>query len=169
MTAQAIQTESLTRAVSGNSTANYLPIIAGFMAMGIPADEIQPRRNVFTYNAWRALGRQVSKGQHGVKATTFVPVSGKKATDGAGPEAGKRDGFRMPRTVTVFHVSQTEAIAGFSAEEPAESEGGNTLPAEQIEAIDQQTAAFVRARMSGTPVSFRYVDGTHETFNMEVN
>jgi hypothetical protein len=39
------------------------------------------------------------------------------------------------------------------------------LAVDHIKAIDQQTAAFVQARMMGRPVSFRYVDGTHETFN----
>lgn len=106
MTAQAIAHESLSRAVSGNSTANYLPIIAGFMARGIAVDDIKPRENVFTYNAWRALGRQVRRGEHGVKATTFVPVKGKKATE----EKPGKDGFKMPRTVTVFHVSQTDPV-----------------------------------------------------------
>lgn len=153
MTAQAIAHESLTRAVSGNSIMNYMPIVEGFMARGIAVDDIKPRENVFTYNAWRALGRQVRRGEHGVKATTFVPVKGKKSTEDA---AGK-NGFKMPRTVTVFHVSQTDEIG----EEPAPP----ALPADQVEAIDQQTTAFVQARMIGRPVSFRYVDGTHETFN----
>jgi len=148
MTQQAIQAEALNRAVSGSSTANYMSILEGFASKGIALDEIQPRENVLTFHAWKALGRVVRKGEHGVKVATFVPVKGKDAEQA---EDGKRStGFKMARTVTVFHISQTEPIA---------------LPAEQLAAIDQQTAKFVAARMSGVPVSFRYVDGTHETFN----
>lgn len=172
MTAQAIAHESLSRAVSGNSTANYHPIIEGFMSRGIAVDDIKPRENVFTYNAWRALGRQVRRGEHGVKATTFVPVKGKKATT----ETPGKDGFKMPRTVTVFHVSQTDEIRAYCSScdnapciceiDSSEQDAYRTeLPADQVEAIDAQTTAFVQARMTGRPVSFRYVDGTHETFN----
>jgi len=39
------------------------------------------------------------------------------------------------------------------------------LSPDHVAAIDNQTNAFVQARMTGRPVSFRYVDGTHETFN----
>lgn len=46
-----------------------------------------------------------------------------------------------------------------------EGDGVVTLPAEQVAAIDRQTELYVQARMTGRPVSFRYVDGTHETFN----
>ncbi len=107
MTNPQIQQDSLIRAVSSQSTMNYPSIFMGFEARGIPADDIKPRENVFTYNAWKALGRQVRKGEHGVKATTFVPVSGKQ--DAVSGE--QKSGFRMPRTVTVFHVSQTDPIA----------------------------------------------------------
>jgi hypothetical protein len=99
-----VSQQSLTRAVSGQSMANYGTIIEGFAARGIPVDEILPRENVFTFWAWKALGRRVKKGEHGVKATTFVPVAGKKDVDTGAPSPG----YRMPRAVTVFHISQTE-------------------------------------------------------------
>ena len=101
--------ESLTRATSGQSLSNYAPIIMGFMERGIPADEIQPRVNVFTFWAWQALGRRVRKGEHGVKVCTWIPVSQKDDSDGKG-NLIVRDGFKMARTVTVFHVSQTEPM-----------------------------------------------------------
>ena len=105
MTKDAIQYEALQRAVISQSIMNYETIIRGFLDMGIPAEEIIPRENVFTFWAWKAIGRRVKKGQHGVKAVTFVPVKGKDEPS----EDGKRKaGYRMPRTVTVFHVSQTE-------------------------------------------------------------
>jgi hypothetical protein len=98
-TSAAIQQEALTRAVSGQSFSNYAPIIRGFMAKGIPEDQIIPRVNVFSYNAWKANGRQVRKGEHGVKCLTFITKTGKN---------GREE--RRPWTVTVFHVSQTELV-----------------------------------------------------------
>jgi hypothetical protein len=112
MTTQEIRNESLQRAVSGQSVMNYVSIYEGFSAMGIPMDEIKPRENVFTFNAWIAAGRHVRKGQHGVKAVTFVPVADKREEPTADVPNGKQTaGYRMPRTVTVFHISQTEVTA----------------------------------------------------------
>jgi len=56
--------------------------------------------NVFTYNAWKALGRQVNKGEHGVKVVTWID-----ATD-------KITGLptKLCRASTVFHISQTSPI-----------------------------------------------------------
>jgi antirestriction protein ArdC len=88
---------------------NYSSIFAGFTAKGIAIEDIIPRKNVFTFHAWRALGRIVRKGEHGVKACTWIPVSQKDDSDGKG-NLIVRDGFKMARTVTVFHVSQTDAM-----------------------------------------------------------
>ena len=94
--------EALTNATTGQSVSNYPAIFQGFMEKGIPADEIQPRVNVFTFHAWRALGRSVRKGEHGVKVVTWVPMT--KQTETGEPESiGRR-----PKTTTVFHVSQTD-------------------------------------------------------------
>lgn len=101
-----LQNEALARAVSGMSMSNYVPIFQGFMARGIPESEIRPRENVFTYNAWRALGRQVRKGEHGVKCLTFITTS-KEDKD-----TGEKRESRRPWTTTVFHVSQTDPIEG---------------------------------------------------------
>lgn len=107
MQSTTIQHEALSRAVQGQSVCNYASIFTGFMAKGIPESEILPRENVFTYNAWKALGRQVRKGEHGVKCLTFVVCEDKKAEE----KDGKKHSFRRPWTTTVFHVSQTEAIS----------------------------------------------------------
>lgn len=56
---EAIRQEALTRAISGQTMSNYPAIYQGFIAKGIPESEILPRENVFTFNAWRALGRYV--------------------------------------------------------------------------------------------------------------
>ena len=75
-------------------------------AQGIPELEIIPRENVFTYHAWRAKGRQVRKGEHGVKITTYIPVPEKRN------DAGEltREAGRRPKLATVFHISQTGAL-----------------------------------------------------------
>lgn len=108
MTKQQISQESLNRAVVGQSMMNYEAIFEGFAARGIPMEDIKPRENVFTFWAWKAVGRRVKKGEHGVKACTFVPVGGKESHDDRTGETKKSDGFRMARTTTVFHISQTE-------------------------------------------------------------
>lgn len=97
---------SLTRAVTGASIANYVPIFEGFAAMGIPEDQIMPRENVFTYAAWRALGRQVRKGEHGVKVITRKECA--KTIEKDGEETV--EAYSIPWGATVFHVSQTDPV-----------------------------------------------------------
>jgi antirestriction protein ArdC len=99
--------EALSRATTGQSMSNYPTIYGGFMAKGIPESEIKPRENVFTYNAWRALGRQVRRGEHGVKVLTFVECQKKDEQTGE-----LKERFRRPFSTTVFHISQTDKIAG---------------------------------------------------------
>ena len=101
MTSTAEQnTEALGRAQAGLSTANYAAILDGFAERGI--SDAEPRVNVFTYNAWQELGRQVSKGQRGVKIHPWIVCKSK-------PDAsGERDTYKRRKTVAVFHISQTE-------------------------------------------------------------
>ena len=99
------QAEALGRAVNGTTLSNYPAIFEGFMQKGIPEDQIQPRVNVFTFHAWKALGRSVKKGEHGVKVVTWILANGKQTEDGSEAES---KGFRFCRTTAVFHVSQTE-------------------------------------------------------------
>lgn len=98
------QSEALQRAVTNNSATNFPAIFAGFESKGIPADQIEPRVNVFTYNAWLALGKQVRKGEHGVNVLTWIEMSKKDASGEAQPIG------RKPRSTTVFHVSQTDPV-----------------------------------------------------------
>jgi len=102
------QQESLTRAVSGQSLTNFPAIFQGFAAKGIPESEIKPRENVFTFDAWKALGRVVRRGEHGVKVVTFIDCRSKEID----ADTGERKTIRRPWTTTVFHVSQTEALKG---------------------------------------------------------
>ena len=108
-TREAMQQEALSRAANGQSFANWPVIIAGFVAKGIPEPDIRPRENVFTYHAWRALGRQVRRGEHGVKVCTYVEAEKKETDQDTGEE--KKRAVRRPWTATVFHVSQTDPIA----------------------------------------------------------
>jgi hypothetical protein len=108
---QEMQQEALSRAIGGQTMSNWPAIFAGFEAKGIPADDIRPRENVFTYHAWRALGRQVRRGEHGVKVTTWVPMD--KKTGELDPESGEEKKVSLGKrcwTATVFHVSQTDPI-----------------------------------------------------------
>ena len=104
MTKAEQQAQSLSNALQSQSVMNYAGIFEGFAAKGIPVDAIAPRENVFTYNAWLALGRQVRKGEHGVKVVTFVTC---EKTD---KKTGERESYRRPWSTTVFHVSQTDEV-----------------------------------------------------------
>ena len=89
------------RGEQGDSIVNYPAIYAGFAAKGIPEADITPRVNVFTFQAWKAKGRVVKRGEHGVKVITWIPVKDKQT----GEVTGKR-----PWTSTVFHISQTAEL-----------------------------------------------------------
>lgn len=111
MTKEEMQQEALSRATSGQSLTNWPAIFAGFMEKGIPESDIKPRENVLTYHAWRALGRQVRKGEHGVKVTTWITPKDKR-DDAANPEDNKKaKRGKLCWTATVFHISQTDPIA----------------------------------------------------------
>jgi hypothetical protein len=97
MDKQAIYQEALSNAVGGQSLTNYRDIFEGFIAKGIPIEDIKPRVNVYTYNAWRALGRFVKKGEHGVKILTFIQ------TRKEDKKTGEVTVSRRPWTTTVFH------------------------------------------------------------------
>lgn len=103
-----IRREALTRAVSGQTMSNYPAIFQGFMARGIPESEIHPRENVFTFEAWKALGRYVRRGEHGVKVVTFIETKSQEVDQ----DTGEAKFIRRPWTTTVFHISQTEPING---------------------------------------------------------
>ena len=91
---------ALTRARSSQATSNYGALFDGFLDMGIPADDIQPRVNVLSFHAWRAVGRTVRRGEHGVKLCTWIDAK----------QADTGESRKLARSVTVFHISQTDAI-----------------------------------------------------------
>ena len=126
MTTRERRAEALTRACTGQTWSNYPAIYQGFTAMGIPESDIKPRENVFTYEAWKALGRHVRKGQHGVKVVTFIATeSGKseetqtQTLDSMEAQPKKPARHSRPWTTTVFHISQTDLDEPRSASVPA--------------------------------------------------
>lgn len=109
MTKQELATNALMNAVKNNSEANYQAIFEGFEEKGIDPEAIEPRVNVFTFNAWLALGRAVKKGEKGVKILTVV--------EGAtiDKKTGEAKKVKKAKTTTVFHISQTQLIEGVAA------------------------------------------------------
>ena len=106
-----MQSEALSRAANGQSLTNWPTIFEGFVAKGIPEGDIKPRENVFTYHAWRALGRQVRRGEHGVKVTTWITPKDKRDNpDATAEERQKARRGKIAWTATVFHISQTDPI-----------------------------------------------------------
>jgi hypothetical protein len=93
--------------------SNYPTIYGGFMQKGIPESEIKPRENVFTYHAWRALGRQVRRGEHGVKVLTFVDCQKKDEQTGE-----LKERFRRPFSTTVFHIRRQTKSQGVLGDHP---------------------------------------------------
>ena len=105
MTAKEIQEEALSRATNPLGTAsNYPTIFDGFTDKGIPEADIKPRENILTFQAWKALGRHVLKGEHGVRVLTFRQdrVEIEKADGTIEIRTNSR-----PWSAVVFHISQT--------------------------------------------------------------
>lgn len=111
---EAMQADALSRAQNGQSFGNWPAILSGFMAKGIDEAEILPRENIFTYNAWKAAGRQVRRGEHGVQIVTYIATDSPKGCtcklcrEGVPDRCAHRG--RRPRAATVFHVTQTDPI-----------------------------------------------------------
>ena len=103
-----LQKEALNRATQNISMMNYPEIFRSFIERGIPEDDIIPRENVLTYNAWLAVGRQVKKGEHGVRVLTWIQTS-KDILDEQTEEI-KNETHRRPHSATVFHISQTQPV-----------------------------------------------------------
>ncbi len=116
MTKQEIAMEALERAENNASETNYETIFNGFMAKGINKDDIEPRVNVFTFNAWKAKGRFVKKGEKGVRVITYIQVDKKEENSEEIKKVLKK------RQTTVFHISQTSPL-----DDPTEPENKASL------------------------------------------
>jgi len=89
--------EALQRIQSMGFGKNDALVIMGFSERGIPAEQIDPRHNVLTFNAWKAKGRVVAKGAISVRAITWIPCKDKD----------KDTKSLRPKNVFLFHESQT--------------------------------------------------------------
>lgn len=101
-----MQLEALSRARGNLSTANYETIFREFSARGIPETEIDPRENVLTFHAWKALNRHVRRGEKGVAVCSWIPTTKRERDPSTGEE--KETSGTRPVTAYVFHVSQTD-------------------------------------------------------------
>jgi len=108
MSVSANQKQALDNAINGTSTANYEPIIQGFMDKGIPKSEILPRENVFTFNAWIAKRRVVKQGEKGVKI--YVKIQCEKKLNPEDKDNDEKVPVLKTKPVTVFHISQTTEL-----------------------------------------------------------
>ena len=70
MDKQQKQSDALDRARNSQSMANYGQIMQGLTEKGIDPDDISFRVNVLTFDAWRALGRTVRRGEKGICLVT---------------------------------------------------------------------------------------------------
>lgn len=132
LTREQLGEQALKSALSHSGTANYDAIFDGFMAMGIAPETIKPRVNVFTFNAWIALGRVVRRGQKGVQIVSVIEDS---ETDSQNADATTEPRRRFKR-VTVFHESQTEPLpARESSEQPKPEAPATVIPVEVMEAL----------------------------------
>lgn len=87
------------------------PCVMAFAGRGIPPDQIDtfgPNQNVRTYRAWRALGRQVRKGEKSVRLTVWRPVDDGERDGQGNPKPART----VPVTACVFHISQTDPVNG---------------------------------------------------------
>lgn len=78
---------------SGYSVANAIAVRAGLADRGCSCE---PYADVFTFNRWRAQGRTVLKGEHGIKIPVIVRG---QTTD---KETGEEHGFSMRRASAGF-------------------------------------------------------------------
>ena len=141
--------DSLNRAVGGQSFANYESIFEGFLEKGIPEEQIKPRENVFTFNAWKALGRVVKKGETGVKVFTVIECVKKDK------ETGEEIPVKRGRTTTVFHITQTKKLddQDDAAPEPAPEDNADqdTEPASEEATTADAANASSQATPTGEP------------------
>lgn len=77
---------------------------AAIVAMAFEQCGCSAYEDVFTFARWKAQGYQVRKGEHGVKISTYAPITRKDPETGADAVVGTR-----PWTSTVFCRCQVDA------------------------------------------------------------
>ena len=96
--------ESFERAITSQSIKNDAAVIEAFMMRGYAPEDIRPRVNVFTYEGWQYLGRQVRKGQKSIGVTVYIPSKKKDK------KSGEEKKSVYPSTAHLFHIDQTDPI-----------------------------------------------------------
>ena len=91
------------------SVANAAAVAASIAARGC---QCRPYEDVFTFARWRAQGRVVRRGEHGLRLVTYVTVLERvdqngETADGANDQPR---GYRMPRPTFVFCRCQTDEL-----------------------------------------------------------
>lgn len=86
------------RSFSRESQSSYMQIAAQLTC------SCEPYRDTFTFRRWLAQGFAVTKGQKGIKFSSYVPAKGRDAEDSEG------EPFLLPRTLVVFCRHQVSAV-----------------------------------------------------------
>jgi hypothetical protein len=121
------QIEALDRATNGHSKNDEF-VYAMLTMAGY--EDVQPRVNCLTYNAWKAAGRSVKKGEKGLGVTVWIPCKDKDAKPN--PTTGEARKSMRPKTTYIFHIDQTQPI-GTKQPAPAETQTGMIVaPASNI-------------------------------------
>ena len=107
--------DALRRAIEQKPGPNDVLAENAFEARGIVKP--QARVNIFTFAAWKALGRSVKKGEKSVHVDTWI--SKKKTNEDTGEE--ETTGMR-PGKAYLFHVSQTQLDPEWDGEIPTFAE-----------------------------------------------
>ncbi|MGL6124262.1 MAG: class I SAM-dependent methyltransferase [Shewanella sp.] len=185
------QNKDLERIQSGSSKNDEITI-TWFAAHGITAT---PRVDVFKFSAWKALGRQVCKDEHGCRLTVYVDFNGKKESGDEEPSTfGKKR-----KGVSVFHISQTEPIGTPKSPcrvpviaRPVDDEDKNDVPATADDSADPANQAnhtrnfdaliatghrriekakleFEKSRVTNTPKRMRVARGILEQAQRDID
>jgi hypothetical protein len=139
---------ALARIKAGFSRNNFIAV-QYFAACGIDPADIDPRKNVLTYNAWKTTGRQIARGAKGLPVTVWIPTNKRD-------ENGKAQ--MLPKTCRLFHISQT--VDADAPKDAAPAAAGN----EYLIATDDTTDA---ARIARFEESTTKGTATHELSKLE--
>jgi hypothetical protein len=105
--------DALDRGSRCKPNSNDLPVVAEFGLRGIPEQDIRtcsPDQNVYTYDAWQALKRQVRKGEKSVRCTVWIPMKIKGRPDAIVKRLQEDHTSARRHNACLFRVSQTDAM-----------------------------------------------------------
>ncbi|HEV8670989.1 MAG TPA: ArdC family protein [Candidatus Limnocylindria bacterium] len=94
------------RSFDGYSIANAIAVKTALAERGCACE---PYEDVFTFNRWRAQGRIVRRGEHGIRLTVYITAM--RAGEDADGVVDEPRAYRMPKTSHVFCRCQTDELA----------------------------------------------------------